>query len=72
MSIADNLYHRGSVRAGAMGAIAPFDFQKTPFAPVDFPKPFRKERKLGQFFTGLGSWDNYMHPSFETNCGAPG
>ena len=33
---------RGSVRAGAMGAIV----------PVDFPKTFRKERKLEHFLTG--------------------
>ena len=33
-------YSRGSVRAGATGAIAPVDFQKIPFAPVDFPKTF--------------------------------
>ena len=37
---------RGSVRAGATGAIAPVDFQKTPFAPVDFPKTFRKKTKM--------------------------
>ena len=28
---------RGSVRAGATGEFAPVDFQKTPFAPIDFP-----------------------------------
>ena len=36
---------RGSVRAGATGAIAPVNFQKTPFAPIDFPKSFRKIKK---------------------------
>ena len=41
--------YRGSVRAGATGAIAPVDFQKKPSAPVDFPKSFRKIRKLYGF-----------------------
>ena len=71
----------GSVRAGstgasatgarATGASALVNFQKTPFAPVDFTYPFRKERKLGQFLTGLDSQDNDLHPSLETHCGAP-
>ena len=50
------LYHlllvfilRFAVREGATGAIAPVDFQKTPFAPVDFPKGFKKIRKLYSF-----------------------
>ena len=37
------------VRAGATGAIAPIDFQKTPFAPVNFPIAFRKKRKWDSF-----------------------
>ena len=62
---------RGSVREGATGAIAPIDFQKTPFAPVDFPKVSEK-KKILQSLTGLGSKDNDLHPSFETHYGAPG
>ena len=46
---------RGSVRAGAKGAIEPVDFQKTQFAPIDFPKILRKIRKLRQFLTEFGS-----------------
>ena len=42
-------FHRGSVRAGAMDTIAPVNFQKTQIAPVDFPKIFRKKRKLTFF-----------------------
>ena len=34
---------------GAKGAIAPVDFQKTPFATVDFPKTFRKIENLTAF-----------------------
>ena len=41
--------NRGSVRGGATGAIAPVNFQKTPIAPVDFLKTFRKEEKLTVF-----------------------
>ena len=41
--------YRGSVRAGATVAIAPVDFQKTPFAPVDFPKTFKKRENLTVF-----------------------
>ena len=43
------IQRRGSVRAGATGAIAPVDFQKTLFPPVNFPKTFRKRRKLDCF-----------------------
>ena len=32
----DNAHYRGSVRAGATGAIAPVDFQKYQIAPVIF------------------------------------
>ena len=44
-----NAFYSGFVRAGAKGAIAPVDFQKTPFGPIDFPKSFRKIRKLSIF-----------------------
>ena len=33
---------RGSVRAVATGAIAPIDFQKTSFVPVNFTKTSKK------------------------------
>ena len=40
---------KGSIRAGAKGAIAPVDFQKTSFAPVNFPKTFKKKGNLSVF-----------------------
>ena len=40
---------RGFVRAGATGVIAPVDFQKTPFVPVEFLKTFRKEENFTVF-----------------------
>ena len=59
--------NRGSVRGGATGAIAPVNFQKTPIAPVDFLKTFRKEEKLTVF-----DWIWDLHPSFKIHYGAPG
>ena len=58
------------VRVGAKGAIAPVDFENNSFAPVDFPKTFRKIENL-TVLTGLGSCKNDLHPSFETHYGAP-
>ena len=43
------MYFRDPVRAGAKGVITPVDFQNNPFAPVDFPKTFRKEENLTVF-----------------------
>ena len=40
------LFYRGYVR---VGAIASVDFQNSPFAPVDFPKTFRKIENLRVF-----------------------
>ena len=57
---------RGSVRAGATGAIAPVDFQKTPFAPANFPNSLKKY-KIRQFKTRIGTHDNDLHPLFETH-----
>ena len=45
----DNAHYRGSVRAGATGAIAPVDFQKTPFAPIDFTKIAEKKENWTVF-----------------------
>ena len=46
--------NKAAVRVGATGAIAPIDFQKTLFVPVNFPKTSKK-KKIARFSTGLGS-----------------
>ena len=43
------MYFRGPVRVGAKVAIAPVNFQNNSFAPVDFPKTFRKIENLTVF-----------------------
>ena len=49
IDVSPQMVHRGAVRTGATGAIAPVDFQKTPFAPINFPKTFRKDDNLTIF-----------------------
>ena len=43
------IYHRGYVGAGATGVIAPVNFQKYLFEPVNFPSTFREKSKLDGF-----------------------
>ena len=49
ISIKFTISLRGSVRVVATRAIAPVNFQKNPFASVDFPKTISKKRKFDSF-----------------------